>query len=134
MLLHVEWNAERSASNLAECGVRFDEAATVFGDPLSRTIADRAAEASRFVTFGLSHRGRMLVVVHVDRGSTIWIVRALRGLRTAEPASRRAGAHEQFADYNFRSGVRGKYVARYWESAAQGTLRRAQRAISVRSS
>ena len=131
MRLHVEWNADRSSDNLRTHGVRFDEAATVFGDPLSRTIADNrlAFDTSRFVTLGLSHRARMLVVSHLDRGDTVWVLAATRALRgfAAAPANssqRRGPEPDRQATFNFRGGVRGKYTARYWETTAHGGLRR----------
>jgi uncharacterized DUF497 family protein len=35
-----EWDTEKAHENLAKHGVSFDEAATVFGDPLAVTIDD----------------------------------------------------------------------------------------------
>jgi uncharacterized DUF497 family protein len=115
MLLQVQWNAARSSGNVREHGVSFAEAATVLGDPLSRTIPDsaHAADQTRFVTLGLSHRARMLVVSHLDRGGAVWILAAERAIRTN--ATRRTSPG---ADYDFSTGARGKYAARYWEAAA----------------
>jgi uncharacterized DUF497 family protein len=133
MRLHVEWSTDRAIDNLRVHGVRFDEAATVFGDPFSRTIADEAiADTSRFVTLGLSERARMLVLSHVDRGDTIWILAALRALRagamSARPSAPRVtAAHDRWPPRNFSGGLRGKYARRYWESTAQGMLRRGPR-------
>jgi uncharacterized DUF497 family protein len=47
------------AANLAKHGVSFDEASTVFGDPLAGTVpdADHSADESRFVTLGQSAKG-----------------------------------------------------------------------------
>jgi uncharacterized DUF497 family protein len=133
MRLRVEWNADRSIANLRGHGVRFEEAATVLGDPFSRTIADAtsARDTTRFVTLGLSHRARMLVVSHLDRGDTVWILTATPALRGSGAAPERtlpASAPElsQPTRCNFRLGVRGKYAARYWESTARGSLRRAR--------
>lgn len=46
----------------------FDEATTVFGDPLAGTIADpdHSVWEARFVTIGMSASGRLLVVCHTD--------------------------------------------------------------------
>ena len=51
-----EWDTEKAESNLQKHGVSFDEAATVFFDPLSLTNPDplHSAVESRFVTTGLS--------------------------------------------------------------------------------
>jgi uncharacterized DUF497 family protein len=123
MHLHVEWSPERSVDNVRQHGVSFSEAATVFGDPRSRTIADtlRGADSSRFVTLGLSQRARMLVVAHVDRGTALWIVDARRAVHS--PEAKRARVR---FDYDFNAGIRAKYAARYWEAAARGRLTRAR--------
>ncbi|MFQ6024753.1 MAG: BrnT family toxin [Acidiferrobacterales bacterium] len=59
-------------------GVSFDEASTVFGDPLSLTIhdPDHSATEECFVILGHSYRHRLLVVVHSERGDTIRIISA----------------------------------------------------------
>jgi uncharacterized DUF497 family protein len=76
--LIVEWDTEKARTNIAKHRVAFEEAATVFGDPLSLTIPDplHARREQRFVTVGQSHRGRTLVVVHTDRGDRIRIISA----------------------------------------------------------
>ena len=132
MQLHVEWNAERSDGNVRVNGVSFGEAATVLGDPMSRTVADglHPADSARFVTLGLSHHARMLVVSHVDRGRAIWILGARRAMRSNETPARSThrspGARDeaQSGEYDFSAGARGKYAARYWQAAAAGNLRR----------
>lgn len=74
-------------ANAAKHRVSFEEATTVFGDPGSLTIGDEAHSGNRedrFVTRGLSARGRILVVIHCDRGDIIRVISA-----------RRATAHER---------------------------------------
>ncbi len=68
-----EWNRSKAASNLRKHGVSFDEATTVFADPLAVTYSDpeHSNEEDRFLTFGLSSRGRLIVVSHADRGDNI---------------------------------------------------------------
>jgi uncharacterized DUF497 family protein len=60
------WHAKKARSNLRKHGVSFEEAASVFRDTLSVTIADplHSSEGDRFVTIGQSARNRTLVVVH----------------------------------------------------------------------
>jgi uncharacterized DUF497 family protein len=114
MALRVEWR-ETSDGGRNPHGVRLDEAATVFGDPFSRTIADPAAHAfdrSSFVTMGLSNRARMLIVAHVDHGQMVRILSARRAIHKKD--DRRPSRPE----YDFRNGARGKYASRYWEAAA----------------
>jgi uncharacterized DUF497 family protein len=84
VVLTFEWDANKAGSNLARHGVGFEEAATVFGDPVSITIPDPAHSQTetRFIILGRSHQGRLLVVIHVERGDNIRII-------SARPASRR---------------------------------------------
>jgi uncharacterized DUF497 family protein len=77
-MLTFEWDANKAESNLAKHAVSFEEAATVFGDPASMTIPDPAHSQmeTRFVILGRSHQGRLLVVVHTERGDNIRIISA----------------------------------------------------------
>jgi uncharacterized protein len=85
--LRFEWDSTKAAANLAKHGVSFREAATVLRDPLAQTgpDPDHSFDEERVVTFGLSARGRLLVVAHTDRGDTIRIISA-RQMRPAERA------------------------------------------------
>lgn len=61
----------KAVINLRKHGVSFEEAATVFGDPLSSTFADpRHSDVEpRFVAIGASDRGRLIVVMFVEQES-----------------------------------------------------------------
>lgn len=75
------WSARKAVVNRRKHDVWFEEAATVFGDPLSLTIADPAHSSGtdeRYVTIGLSIAGKLLVVVHSDREDSIRIISARR--------------------------------------------------------
>ena len=65
-----EWDRNKATANLRKHGVSFQEAATVFGDPLALTYndPDHSLTERRFITIGLSREGRVLVVAHMDRG------------------------------------------------------------------
>lgn len=78
MGLEFEWNEKKARANLRKHGVSFEEACTVFGDPLARTIHDplHSDEEDRFVILGESYRRRLLVVVFTDRGREIRVVSA----------------------------------------------------------
>jgi uncharacterized DUF497 family protein len=84
MPLGFEWDERKARTNLAKHDVSFEEATTVFGDPVSLTIPDPAHSQAedRFILLGRSHRRRLLVVVHTERGDNIRII-------SARPASRR---------------------------------------------
>jgi uncharacterized DUF497 family protein len=83
MPLTFEWDARKARSNLAKHGVGFEEASTVFGDPLSLTIPDpeHSKIEDRFVTMGSAFTGKLLVVVHTDRRDNIRIISARRASR-----------------------------------------------------
>ena len=80
MPLQFEWDDNKAKSNAAKHGVSFEEASTVFGDPLSLTISDPAHSQAedRFIILGHSHKQRLLVVVHTDRGDSIRLISARR--------------------------------------------------------
>jgi len=80
--LQFEWDSAKGVENLTKHGVSFQEAATVFRDPLSATGADpdHSIGEERFITFGVSTSGRLLVVAHTEDGDTIRII-------TARPAT-----------------------------------------------
>jgi len=65
-------------SNLCKHKVSFDEASTVFGDPLAITFhdPDHSLDENRYVTFGLSAHNRLIVVAHAERGQRTWIISA----------------------------------------------------------
>ena len=78
MALTFEWDPNKAKSNLGKHGIGFEEASTVFGDPRSLTIPDpvHSTVESRLVIVGSSHRGKLLVVVHTERGDNIRIISA----------------------------------------------------------
>jgi uncharacterized protein len=80
-----EWDSAKVAGNLAKHGVSFDEASSVFGDPLAISIADpdHSIDEDRFLTTGLSSEQRLLAVSHVYRGGSIRIIMA-RGASSQE--------------------------------------------------
>lgn len=81
--MRFEWNAAKAAVNLRKHEVTFDEASSVFFDPLSATGVDpdHALDERRFVTFGMSSSGRLLVVAHAERGDAIRIITARHATR-----------------------------------------------------
>jgi hypothetical protein len=63
--------------------VSFEEAATVFGDPLGRIVADprHSSLEERLVLLGLSEDRHLLAVMYVDLGDVMRIVSARRATR-----------------------------------------------------
>lgn len=85
--MQFEWDPRKARSNLRKHGVSFDEAATVFLDDLSLTgdDPDHLVSEERYVTFGVSSAGRLLVVAHTERGNRTRIITA----RPATPSERK---------------------------------------------
>ena len=87
-MMRFEWDREKAKRNLKKHKVSFDEAATVFYDPLSATFADsdHSVGERRSITVGFSSRSQLLVISHTDRGKVIRIISAR--LATAQERKR----------------------------------------------
>jgi hypothetical protein len=87
VVLRFEWDPQKAARNLARHGVSFEEAGTVFGDPLGRIAGDprHSMEEERFVLLGLSRGRRLLAVMFAERGEAVRLISA----RPATPGERR---------------------------------------------
>ena len=83
MTQRFEWDGSKAALNARKHGVSFEEAASVFNDPLAYTFhdPDHSVGEVRLLTFGHSHVGRVLAVVHAERGGTIRIISARSATR-----------------------------------------------------
>ena len=81
--MRLDWDARKARENLRKHGVSFEEASSVFFDPLSVTgdDPDHSAGERRLVIFGVSSFGRLLVVAHAERGDAIRIISARRIVR-----------------------------------------------------
>jgi len=83
MRLTFEWDLRKARTNLVKHGVGFEEAATIFGDPLSLTIPDpeHSLAERRYITMGRAFNRKLLVVVHTDRDDNIRVISARRASR-----------------------------------------------------
>ena len=83
MSLVFEWDREKARRNRERHGVSFDEALTVFADPLGRIFDDPAhsAEEPREIIVGHSERRRLLVVSFAERGDYVRIISARRATK-----------------------------------------------------
>jgi len=61
----------------------FEEAATVFGDPLGKIVADprHSAAENRWVLLGVSKRSRLLAVMYTERAEKVRIISARKATR-----------------------------------------------------
>ena len=78
MALKFEWDGTKAEANARKHGVRFEEAATAFGDALSVTISDpgHSLDEDRFLLLGMTRRNRLVVVSHTERAGTIRLISA----------------------------------------------------------
>ena len=76
--MQFDWDRGKAERNRKKHRVSFDEAVTVFYDPLAATFddPDHSVGERRLVTVGRSSRGRLLVVAHIDRGESVRIISA----------------------------------------------------------
>lgn len=76
--MRFEWDPQKAASNVLKHGVSFEEAQTVFGDPLATTVPDpdHSVDEERWLTTGQTNQEQLLIVAHVDRGETIRLINA----------------------------------------------------------
>jgi uncharacterized DUF497 family protein len=72
------WNAAKAEANVKKHGVAFEEASSVFLDTLAMTGADpdHSIGEIRWLTFGISRAGRLLLVSYTDQRDTIRIISA----------------------------------------------------------
>ncbi len=73
-----EWDPKKAKTNLGKHKVTFEEAATALRDPMAATGAgpDHSVTEERCITFGVSKRGRLLVVSHTEEDDIIRIISA----------------------------------------------------------
>ena len=72
------WDQKKAATNLVKHGISFEQAVTVFDDPLSDTFpdSDHSLQENRFIIIGSAKSGKILVVAHTDDGALVRIISA----------------------------------------------------------
>ncbi len=84
MSVYFEWDRQKAASNVRKHGVSFEEAQTVFYDPLASIFDDKAHSAleQREIIIGHSAEGRLLLVCFTERAHlVVRIISARRATR-----------------------------------------------------
>ena len=73
-----EWDEKKARENLRKHKVSFEEAETVFDDPLSITISDpgHSKFERRFLDLGQSENGRIIVVSYTQRRKSTRLISA----------------------------------------------------------
>lgn len=72
MKLLFEWDKNKASVNLQKHKVSFEEAKTLFNDPLLCTYPDEYHSdiEERYISIGVSARGRILLMIHTERKET----------------------------------------------------------------
>lgn len=78
-----EWDQNKEAANLSKHGVSFDEAITVFDDPLYLDFfdPDHSYGEYRYIIIGQSSNNRLLLVSYIEHGEIIRIISARKTTR-----------------------------------------------------
>jgi uncharacterized DUF497 family protein len=76
--MEFNWDEKKAAANLADHGVSFDEAKTVFDDPLYVDFydPDHSYDEHRYLIVGESRQGRLLIVSYTERGESVRLISA----------------------------------------------------------
>jgi uncharacterized protein len=78
-----EWDPNKGSENAQKHGVTFDEASTVFGDPLGLLMPDpdHSEGEERYLLLGMSTLQRLLVVAFAERPPRTRLISARRATR-----------------------------------------------------
>ncbi len=106
------WSDAKNRLNITKHGVNFEEAGTIFDDPLQVTIndPDHSSDEQRFLTFGVSFKNRLLIVAHVFRDDKSVLYR-----RENRPVGNAAIMKKESLmrkEYDFSRGERGKFFGK----------------------
>lgn len=76
--MKLNWDTKKAASNLRKHGISFEEAGTVFGDPMALTFddPDHSIGERRPLTFGVTRTSKFLIVCHTEGAGVTRIISA----------------------------------------------------------
>ena len=82
-VMEIEWDKNKAEANLRKHQVSFEEAETVFDDPLALTVNDESHsfDEKRFITVGESKIGRLILVSHTIGKENVRIISARKPTR-----------------------------------------------------
>jgi uncharacterized DUF497 family protein len=85
VIMKFAWDSKKASENIKKHKVSFDEAVTVFYDPLAKIAddPDHSDSEDRFLMIGHSHNVNLLIVVHVykEEKDTIRIISARKATK-----------------------------------------------------
>lgn len=95
--MRFEWDPAKAKSNIRKHGVSFDEAVTVFKDPLAFIFDDRthSEQEQREIIIGVSALRRMVLVCFVERLEDIVRIISARAATRQEIKDYEENAHNQ---------------------------------------
>ena len=84
--LQFDWDPKKARRNLRKHGISFEEASTIFDDPLyiSFLDAEHSAEEERHITIGMSNKVRHLMAAHTERKKMVRIISARKATKNEE--------------------------------------------------
>lgn len=86
--MNFEWNTQKAEINLRKHGISFEEAKTVFNDPLYIDFydPDHSDTEHRYLIIGGSLKGHLLIVSYTERDNTCRIISARKATRKEQRA------------------------------------------------
>ena len=87
-----DWDPVKARGNWRKHGIAFEQAATVFNDPLAVSIPDddHSDTEERWVTLGRARNGRLIVISHTYR------VAGVNAAKVRIISARRPAKHERW--------------------------------------
>jgi hypothetical protein len=81
-----EWDPEKAEKNFRKHEVSFEEASSIFDDPMFITVLDEehSDDEERYITIGFSNKTRLLLVAHSERDNRIRIISARKVTKNEE--------------------------------------------------
>ena len=88
-----EWDPEKAKKNIRKHEVDFEEASSVFDDPMFITVLDEehSDDEERYITIGLSNKNRLLLIAHTERNDVIRIISVRKVTKNEEKFYEEAG-------------------------------------------
>jgi hypothetical protein len=76
--MEFEWDEEKAVANLAKHGVSFEEAKTIFDDPLYVDFydPDHSVDEHRYIIIGESKQRRLIIVSYTERDDVVRLISA----------------------------------------------------------
>ncbi|NEP13123.1 MAG: BrnT family toxin [Symploca sp. SIO2C1] len=86
--MNFEWDEDKAARNLSKHRVSFEEAKTIFNDPLYVDFyhPDHSDDEERYLIIGESNRRRLLIVSYTERGDVTRLISARAATRAEREA------------------------------------------------